>query len=137
MPAPAHASLERLVPPKEHMTRATIGLFFLSIILFNAGCGGGSSTSSTTVTQSSVRVTVLPATVSVSDFRTQQFTATVTGSSNTTVTWEVSKPTDVNKTPGGSQKLGFISSTGLYVAPSGVPTKVDSQKNTVTTTVTI
>ena len=118
------------------MTRAAIGLFFLSIILFISACGGGSTSTSTT-TPSSVRVTVLPATVSVSDFRTQQFTATVTGSSNTTVTWEVSKPTDVNKTPGGSQKLGFISSTGLYVAPSGVPTKVDSQKNTVTTTVTI
>jgi hypothetical protein len=47
------------------------------------------------------------------------------------VTWEV------NKTPGGNQKLGFISSTGLYVAPSAVPTKSDSQGNTVTTTLTI
>jgi hypothetical protein len=113
------------------MTRATIGLFFLSIILFNTGCGGGSSTSTTTVTQSSVRVTVQPASVSVSNFRTQQFTATVSGSSNTAVTWEV------NKTAGGSQKFGFISSAGLYVAPSAVPTKIDSQQNTVTTTLTI
>jgi len=113
------------------MTRAAIGLFFLSIILFNTGCGGGSSTSTTTVTQSAVRVTVQPASVSVSNFRTQQFTATVTGSSNAAVTWEV------NKTTGGSQKFGFISSTGLYVAPSAVPTKIDSQQNTVTTTLTI
>ena len=113
------------------MTRATIGLFFLSIILFNTGCGGGSSTNTTTVTQSSVRVTVQPASVSVSNFRTQQFTATVSGSSNTAVTWEV------NKTAGGSQKFGFISSAGLYVAPSAVPTKIDSQQNTVTTTLTI
>ena len=113
------------------MTRAATGLFFLSIILFNAGCGGGSSTSTTTVTQSSVRVTVQPASVSVSNFRTQQFTATVSGSSNTAVTWEV------NKTAGGSQKFGFISSAGLYVAPSAVPTKIDSQQNTVTTTLTI
>ena len=129
--SPGHASLERLVPTKEHMTRATIGLFFLSIILFNTGCGGGSSTNTTTVTQSSVRVTVQPASVSVSNFRTQQFTATVSGSSNTAVTWEV------NKTAGGSQKFGFISSAGLYVAPSAVPTKIDSQQNTVTTTLTI
>jgi hypothetical protein len=113
------------------MTRAATGLFFLSIILFNTGCGGGSSTSTTTVTQSSVRVTVQPASVSVSNFRTQQFTATVSGSSNTAVTWEV------NKTAGGSQKFGFISSAGLYVAPSAVPTKIDSQQNTVTTTLTI
>src|ERR1700686_3302945 len=113
------------------MPRAAIGLFFLSIILFNTGCGGGSSTSTTTVTQSAVRVTVQPASVSVSNFRTQQFTATVTGSSNAAVTWEV------NKTTGGSQKFGFISSTGLYVAPSAVPTKIDSQQNTVTTTLTI
>jgi len=118
------------------MTRAAIGLFFLSIILFVSACGGGSTSTSTT-TPSAVRVNVLPATVNVSDFHTQQFTATVTGSSNTAVTWEVSKSTDVNKTPRGSQKLGFISSAGLYVAPSGVPTKIDSQKNTVTTTITI
>jgi hypothetical protein len=114
------------------MNRAATGLFFLSIILFNTGCGGGgSSTSTTTVTQSSVKVTVQPASVSVSNFRTQQFTATVTGSSNAAVTWEV------NKTPGGSQKFGFISSAGLYVAPSAVPTKSDSQGNTVTTTLAI
>jgi hypothetical protein len=113
------------------MTRQAIGLFLLSpFILFFSGCGGG-STSTTTVTQSAVRVTVQPASVSVSNFRTQQFTATVTGSSNAAVTWEV------NKATGGSQKFGFISSTGLYVAPSAVPTKIDSQQNTVTTTLTI
>jgi len=114
------------------MSRQALGLVFSSIILFFSGCGGGSSSTSTsTVTPSAVRVTVQPATVNVSDFRTQQFTATVTGSSNTAVTWEV------NKTAGGSQKFGFISSTGLYVAPSAVPTKIDSQQNTVTTTLTI
>jgi hypothetical protein len=111
------------------MTRAATGLFFLSIILLSSGCGG--STSTPAATPSAVRVTVKPATASVSNFRTQQFMATVTGTSNSAVTWEV------NKTPGGSQKLGFISSAGLYVAPSAVPTKSDSQGNTVTTTATI
>src|ERR1700676_3147584 len=118
------------------MTRAAIGLFFVSIILFVSACGGGSTSTSTT-TPSTVRVNVLPATVNVSDFHTHQFTATVTGSSNTAVTWEVSKSTDVNPTPGGSQKLGFISSTGLYVAPAAVPTKSDSQGNTITTTLNV
>jgi hypothetical protein len=113
------------------MTRAAIGLFFLSIMLFNSGCGGGSSTSTPTVTPSAVRVTVQPSSVSVSNFRTQQFTATVTGSSNTAVTWQV------NGVTGGSLKFGFISSTGLLVAPSAVPTKSDSKGNTITTTLTI
>ncbi len=80
---------------------------------------------------SAVQVSVLPATASVSDFRTQQFTATVTGSSNTAVTWQV------NGVTGGSQKFGFISSTGLFVAPSAVPTKSDGQGNTITTTLTV
>ncbi|MDP9339042.1 MAG: S1 family peptidase [Acidobacteriota bacterium] len=82
-------------------------------------------------TASAVQVTVQPATASVSDFLTQQFAAVVIGSANTAVTWKV------NGTTGGTQKLGFISTNGLYVAPSGVPTKSDAQGNTVTTTVTI
>jgi hypothetical protein len=199
------------------MTRAAIGLFFLPIILFNSGCGGGSATGSPpsviTVTVTAPRSTVVvgqtltftatvtgttntavtwsvsggasngtissigvytapatvpnpakvtviatsqgdatksgsatvtvvssasgvvvvvqPATASVSDFLTQQFTAAVTGNANTAVTWQV------NGVTGGSQKLGFISSTGLFVAPSAVPTKSDSQGNTITTTLTI
>ena len=85
----------------------------------------------TVVSASAVQVLVQPATASVSDFRTQQFTAAVTGSSNTAVTWQV------NGVTGGSQKFGFISSTGLFVAPSAVPTKSDGQGNTITTTLTI
>ena len=117
------------------MTRAGLGLFFLSFVVLTSGCGGGGG--STTPPPSTVVVAVQPTSASVSDFRSQQFTATVTGTSNTAVTWEVSNPADGIKVPGGSQKLGFISSTGLYVAPSGVPTKADSQKNTITTTVTV
>jgi len=194
------------------MTRATIGLFFLPIVLFFSGCSGSSSTAPpsslsvtvtapqstvavgktltftatvtgtnnqavtwsvtgggtissigvytapatvpnpakvtvtatsqadstksgsatiTVVSASAVQVSVQPATASVSDFRTQQFTATVTGSSNTAVTWQV------NGVTGGTQKFGFISSTGLFVAPSAVPTKSDGQGNTITTTLTI
>ena len=92
-----------------------------------------SSTATVTIlaTASTVQVTVQPSVVSVSDFTQQQFTATVTGNANTAVTWQV------NGTTGGSKKLGFISANGLYVAPSGVPTKSDGQGNTVTTTVTV
>ncbi|HEX4538454.1 MAG TPA: hypothetical protein VH140_16005 [Candidatus Acidoferrum sp.] len=85
----------------------------------------------TIVSASAVQVLVQPPTASVSDFRSQQFTATVTGSSNTAVTWQV------NGVTGGSQKFGFISSSGLFVAPSAVPTKSDGQGNTITTTLAI
>jgi hypothetical protein len=90
-----------------------------------------SATVTVAATASAVQVTVQPPTASVSNFRTQQFTANVTGNANTAVTWQV------NGTAGGSQKLGFISSNGLYVAPSAVPTTSDNQGNTNTTTVTV
>jgi hypothetical protein len=47
---------------------------------------------------------------------TQTFTATVTGSSTTTVNWSV------NGVAGGNTTLGMISSSGVYTAPMTVPT---------------
>ena len=91
----------------------------------------GSATVTVAAVASSTKVTVTPATATVANFTAQQFAAAVTGNSNTAVTWEV------NGTAGGSQTVGFISSTGLYVAPGGVPTKSDGMGDTVTTTVTI
>jgi hypothetical protein len=91
----------------------------------------GSATVTVVASSSGIQVSVQPATATVSDFRTQPFTASVTGSSNTAVTWQV------NGVTGGSQKFGFVSSTGLYVAPSAVPTKSDSQGNTITTTLAV
>jgi parallel beta-helix repeat protein len=46
---------------------------------------------------------------------TQQFTATITGTSNTAVSWSV------NGVAGGNSTLGTISSTGLYTAPQDLP----------------
>ena len=91
----------------------------------------GSFTVTVVASASGILVSVQPTTADVSDFRTQQFTTSVTGSSNTAVTWQV------NGVTGGSQKFGFISGAGLYVAPSAVPTKSDSQGNTVTTTLSV
>ncbi len=53
-----------------------------------------------------VAVQVSPATASLGANQTQQFTATVSNSSNTAVTWST------------SPSLGTVSSTGLYTAPS-------------------
>jgi hypothetical protein len=84
-----------------------------------------------TSTPSNVSVVVSPRAPSVANFGTQQFTAMVTGSTNTAVTWQV------NGTTGGSRRLGFISSGGLYVAPSGVPTASDGSGGSTATTFTV
>ncbi len=71
------------------------------------GSGTGSS--------SSVVVTISPTTATVPVGRTQQFTATVTGTTDTSVTWLV------NGTAGGNSTVGTISTTGLYTAPGTEP----------------
>ncbi|HKM68147.1 MAG TPA: DUF1800 family protein [Candidatus Acidoferrum sp.] len=53
----------------------------------------------------------------------QTFTATVNGTTNTAVTWEV------NGTQGGYSQIGYISTDGVYVAPNNLPSG-----NTVTVT---
>jgi hypothetical protein len=62
-----------------------------------------------------ISVTVAPKSVSVAMSLTQQFTATVTNTSNTAVTWQV------NGVIGGNATVGTISTTGLYTAPAAVP----------------
>lgn len=47
--------------------------------------------------------------------QTRQFTATVTGTTNTAVNWQV------NGVAGGNSTVGTISSSGLYTAPGTVP----------------
>jgi hypothetical protein len=65
---------------------------------------------------SSVSVGVAPATANVRVNAKQQFSATVTGSSNPAVTWEV------NGVIGGNSAVGFIDSiSGQYTAPAIVP----------------
>src|ERR1700722_17573523 len=79
-----------------------------------SACGGGSSKSTPPV----IGVTVTPPTASVPAGGTQQFTAAVSATSNTSVTWTVI---------GG----GSIDVSGLYTAPASVPTQVTA---TVTAT---
>lgn len=92
-----------------------------------------SGSASITVTASSSNITVMvsPSAPTVPNFGTQHFSAVVNGTSNSAVTWEV------NGTPGGSLQFGFISSSGLFVAPGGVPTKSDGSGGSTTTTLRI
>ena len=62
-----------------------------------------------------ISVSIQPLNVSINIATTQQFTATVTGSPNTAVTWSV------NNIAGGNSAVGTISATGLYTGPGGVP----------------
>jgi len=59
-----------------------------------------------------ISVSVSPSGVSVPLGATQQFTAYVSGTSNTAVTWEV------DGVAGGNATVGTIDATGLYTAPS-------------------
>jgi TatA/E family protein of Tat protein translocase len=63
-----------------------------------------------------IKVAVGPATASVAVNGTQQFSAAVSGSANSGVTWSV------NGVKGGSSAVGTISASGLYTAPALVPT---------------
>ena len=97
-----------------------------------AGCSGSSNANNGGgVNNQLATLTLTPLSATVSVFGTQPFTATVSGSSNTGVTWRV------NGVTGGSQTTGYISNTGMYVAPSGVPTKSDGMGDSVVTTVMI
>jgi serine protease len=63
-----------------------------------------------------VAVVVGPATASVqANGGTQTFTATVTNTTNTAVTWQV------NGVTGGNSTVGMISTSGVYTAPTTLP----------------
>ena len=110
------------------MRRTNFFPLILIVLLLAAGCGGLPQTA---VNPGQIVVTVSPSAPNVSIFGTQQFNVSVTGTTITAVSWQV------NGVAGGSQATGFISSTGLFVAPSGVPTKSDGKGGNGPTTVTI
>jgi polygalacturonase len=87
-------------------------------------------------TTGSTSVTIQPVTVRVSGpanvlfSQTGQYTATVTGSSTTTVTWLV------NNVTGGSASEGTISASGVYTAPAvapATPVTISAQSTAFTT----
>ena len=104
-----------------HSSRwAFIALLGLEFIL--PACGGGKSQ---VVSLPTVSVIVSPSTANLSAGSSTQFSATVTGSSDTSVTWQV------NGITGGSATVGTISASGLYVAPAAPPAGVAIQVTAV------
>ena len=97
------------------MTR-TMGCLagLLALILLSAACSSGDN-GGTTPPPTTAKVTVSPATATVSAGGTRPFTAAVSGSTDQNVTWKV------NGVRGGSSTYGLISLQGVYIAPVAAP----------------
>ena len=101
---------------------SVLGVLFLFFGTFwLAGCGANSAS----VAAPAIVVNVSPAAAQVREGASRKFSATVTGSSNTTVKWSV------NGVAGGNGSVGTIDSTGLYQPPASLP-----NPNAVTVTAT-
>jgi hypothetical protein len=90
-----------------------------------------SGTATVTVTAPVASMIVNPNPASATVFGTVQFTAVPNNVSSNAVTWKV------NGVVGGSKQTGYISSTGLYIAPGAVPTISNGQGQSTTTIVTV
>jgi hypothetical protein len=75
------------------------------LTLLAVSCGGSSKPKS---------VTVVPMSATLNPGGTQQFSATVQGTSDSSVTWTV------NGVAGGNSSDGTVSPTGLYTAPTSI-----------------
>ena len=91
----------------------SFSIVFIALAGFT-GCGGGSALGpSVLTTPPSVTVTVSPSVAAVAaTTQTQQFTATVSGSTNLSVNWSV------DGAAGGTATTGTVSTSGLYTPPA-------------------
>ena len=89
-------------------------LYPFALALFLTACGSASHVGPPPPV-SDITVSVAPASANIRASATYKFSATVSGSSNTSVTWAV------NATAGGNSTLGTIDSSGNYTAPSTLP----------------
>src|SRR5215471_10030810 len=92
-------------------------VFFGLVMVWAAGCSsGGSSSNSNNNNSGAISVSVAPTATSVVVSQSTPFMATVTGTSNKAVTWEVAG------IAGGNLTVGTIDASGTYTAPATVPT---------------
>lgn len=94
-------------------SRALIAAVVAAILL--AACAGGTQSGVTMPPPPPVTVTVQPTSTTLFLGQEQQFAATVTGTSDTSVNWSV------GGVVGGNLTLGTITSAGLYTAPGVLP----------------
>lgn len=108
---------------------------FVNIIATSVADPSKTATAEVTVTQV-IGVSITPTSAQVTERSTKQFTASVTGTSNTGVTWSVSG------TGCSGSGCGTISSSGLYTAPDSTPAKVvvtatSNEDNSVSASATV
>jgi len=105
-----------------------IGICSLLAIV-STGCGGGGGgSSSNPPPPSSVSITISPSSATVGFGTTDQFTAAVSGTTNTAVAWSV------KDTSGGTNQVGTISGSGLYTAPAATSASVPGPPQLVSVT---
>ena len=104
-----------------HASRISFVITLSLAISMTVACGGNGNSSSgggnppPPPPPPIVAVSVFPSSATVAAGSHQQFTATVTNSSSTSVNWEV------NGVVGGNTITGTISASGLYIAPLAPP----------------
>jgi hypothetical protein len=111
------------MPPLRKALLAPLALNLLAMLLAIgltgcAGSVGGSSTKNPPPPPPpppAITVTVSPSTANIRAGDSFAFQSSVSGTTNTAVTWSV------NGTNGGSSSLGAISATGSYTAPAALP----------------
>jgi hypothetical protein len=99
-----------------HMWHCFCITTWLALVLILASCGGASPATINGLTSlSPVTIAVSPQSMTIATGTQQVFTATVTNSSTTSVSWMV------NGIAGGNSSFGTIDKTGTYTAPPYVP----------------
>src|SRR5712691_1225733 len=102
---------------KSSRTTTIVVVAFLAQGAWNFGCGSAG----VPPPPPAIEVAVTPANGSVVLGNQATFTATVTNTTDTAVSWSV------NTVPGGNTTLGTISSAGVYTAPADLPSPATVQ----------
>jgi len=98
-----------------------VGLSSMGVISCGGGGGGGNVNTPSNPSSGNAQmigVTVSPTTANLSPGGTEQFSAAVTGTTNTAVTWSA------GGVQGGNSTFGTINSQGLYTAPPNLPNPI-------------
>jgi len=106
------------------VSRKRYAWFCVGLVVWLSGC------SSSYTTPPHITVSVSPKRAAVTTGQTQTFVASVTGSSNTSVTWEV------DGTAGGSASVGMITSGGVYTPPAAGGAHTVLARSAADTTIT-